>query len=165
MIGFLAISYTQNIGIKFLLTSIGVIMWSLGMVLVDLFLYYLGTGVMGGMLSAGVGAGIAAGPLAIVSWPAAVGTMLIASLVPTFLYLATPIAVATLMSGANAGAAAAWGGLSNMAQGAQHVTRGSTALQNMRIASSLRGSSGEKNDSKNSDSTGGKIERPPNPIV
>ena len=165
LIGFLAVSYTQNIGIKFLLASTGVIMWSLGMVLIDIFLYYLGGGkVMGGMLSAGIGAG-AAGVLAIVSWPAAIGTMVIAFLVPTFFYLATPIAVASLMSGANASTAAAWGGLSNMTQTSQHFSRGGEALQKMRMASSLRGSSGEKNDSKNPENTGGKIERPPNPIV
>jgi hypothetical protein len=162
MIGFLSISYTQNIGIKFLLKSLEVVMWSLGFVFADLFLNYLGSGILAGMLSAGIGAPLA-GVTAIVSWPAAVGTMLIAALVPTFFYLATPMAVSALMSGANAGAAAAWGGLSNIAQGAQHVTRGGAALKNMQMASGLRGPGNQPGTSTGS--TGGTIPRPPNPIA
>ncbi len=117
---------------------------------------------MAGMLSAGLGAG-AAGLATIVSWPAAIGTFLMAAFVPTFFYIATPMAVSALMSGANAGAAAAWGGLSNMAQGAQHVARGGQVLQKMHAASSLRGSGNQPGTS--TASTGGEISRPPNPIA
>ena len=163
MIGFIAISYTQSIGIRFITTSLSVMMWSLGFILVDLFSNYLGAEVFGGMMAAGVTAQVA-GALAIVSWPAAVGAMLIAALVPTFFYIATPMIVAKLLAGANAGVAAAWGGLSNMAQGAQHVTRGGVAIQQMQMASSLR-SAGNQTGAQNTAFIGGKIERPPNPIA
>ncbi len=152
MIGLLAVSYTQAIGIRFLMTSLCVVMWSLGFVFVDLFLSYLGTGVLTAMLGAGVGATIG-GILTVVGWPVAIGTMLVAALVPTFLYVATPMAITKLMAGANAGTAAAWAGLSNMATGAQHVSRST------QIASQLRSATSKTT------STEGSIPRPPNPIV
>ncbi len=153
MIGLLAVSYTQNIGIRFLMTSLCVVMWSLGFIFVDLFLSYLGTGVFAGSLASGVGA-LRAGMLTIIGWPAAIGTMLVAALVPTFLYAATPMAIAKLMEGANAGAAAAWGGLSNMGQAAQQISRGATAVQQMQQAAATK-----------KVVTEAKVERPPNPIV
>lgn len=153
MVGFLSISYTQSIGIRFLMTSLCVVMWSLGFIFVDLFLSYLGTGVLAGMLATGVGATVGS-VLTVVAWPAAIGTMLCAALVPTFLYIATPMAIGKLMAGANVGTAAAWGGLSNMATGTQHVSRGA------QLASSLRTAGIGK-----SASTDGSIPRPPNPIV
>jgi len=154
MISLLAITYTQSIGIRFLMTSLCVIMWSLGFILVDLFLSYLGPVLLGGIMGGIGGAPIAAGRLLIISWPAAVGTMLVAALVPTFLYIATPMAISKLMAGANAGTAAAWGGLSNMSQGAQYASRGA------QIASTLRTAATAKTGS-----TEGSIPRPSNPIV
>ncbi len=104
-------------------------------------------------MGTGVGATVG-GVLTIVSWPAAVGAMLIAALVPTFLYIATPLAIGKLMAGANGGTAAAWGGLSHMATGAQHVSRG------VQVASSLHAAATGKTAS-----TEGSVQRPPNPIV
>ncbi len=153
MIALLAISYTQAIGTRFLMTSLCVVMWSLGFILVDLFLSYLGPVLFSGMLGSIGGAPIAAGKL-LIGWPAAVGIMLVAALVPTFLYIATPMAIGKLMAGANAGTAAAWGALSNMSQGAQHASRGA------QIASTLRTAATAKTGS-----TEGSIPRPPNPIV
>lgn len=153
MLGLLAISYTQAIGIRFLMTSLCVVMWSVGFIFVDLFLSYLGPVLLGGMAGSGGGALVAAGKL-LISWPAAVGTMLVATLVPTFLYVATPMAIGKLMAGANAGTAAAWGGLSNMSQGAQHAARGAQIASQVRAAATAKTASTE-----------GNIPRPPNPIV
>ncbi len=77
------------------MTSLCVVMWSLGFILVDLFLSYLGPVLFSGMLGGGGGALVAAGKL-LISWPAAVGIMLVAALVPTFLYIATPMAIGKL---------------------------------------------------------------------
>ncbi|PWU10194.1 MAG: hypothetical protein C5B47_02525 [Verrucomicrobia bacterium] len=165
MIGLLALSYTQAIGVRFLMTSLCVVMWSLGFVFADLFLSYLGTSVFAGMLASGTGAlaGVAASAF---SWPAALGAMLVACLVPTFLYIATPMAIAKLMAGANAGTAMAWGGLSNMASGAQYASRGSEAIKGMQAMRAAKQATGkEASAEKASTSTGGTVERPPNPIA
>ena len=135
------------------MTSLCVVMWSLGFILADLFSSYLGTVMLSGMMAGGVTAGVA-GVLTVVSWPAAVGAMLIAALVPTFLYIATPMAIGKLMEGANAGTAAAWGALSHMSQGAQHASRGAQVASSLRAAATAKIPSSE-----------GSIPRPPNPIV
>ena len=136
LIGMLATSWTQAAGARFLMTSIIICMWQIGISLVDLILYavgqYIFTGaiVVGGSAGAGaIGAGTAAGiSLTTLALPAVVLAMAIAVFVPIALYLAVPIVMHAVMLGANpltsvlsAGAGVAAGGAAAMTAGTTNV--------------------------------------------
>jgi hypothetical protein len=109
LIGMLATSWTRSAGVRFLMTSLIICMWSIGIALVDLVLFGLGQYIFAAAIGAGAagalgavgtatGAGVALTTLAM---PALLLVMAIAAFVPIALYLAIPIIMHTVMMGAN----------------------------------------------------------------
>jgi hypothetical protein len=109
LIGMLATSWTRAAGVRFLMTSLIVCMWSIGIALVDLVLFGLGQYIFAAAIGAGaagaigaVGAGTAAGvSLTTLALPSLLLVMAIAAFVPIALYLAIPILMHVIMLGAN----------------------------------------------------------------
>jgi hypothetical protein len=109
LIGMLATSWTRSAGVRFLMTSLIVCMWSIGIALVDLVLFAIGQYVFAAALGAGaagaigtVGAGTAAGvTLTTLALPAVLLAVGLATFVPMALYLAIPIVMHSVMLGAN----------------------------------------------------------------
>ena len=109
LIGFLATSWTRSAGVRFLLTSLIVCMWSIGIALVDLVLFSLGQYIFSAAIGAGgvaaigaVGAGTAAGlTLTTLAMPALLLLMAVACCVPLALYLAIPLIMGSVFLGAN----------------------------------------------------------------
>jgi hypothetical protein len=109
LIGMLATSWTRSSGVRFLLTSLIVCLWSVGIALCDLVLFAVGQYIFAGALTAGgaagiaaIGAGTAAGlTLTTLAMPALLLAMAIACFVPLALYLAIPIVMYAVMMGAN----------------------------------------------------------------
>src|SRR6267142_1506012 len=109
LIGMLATSWTRSAGVRFLMTTLIICMWSIGIALVDLVLFSIGQYVFTAALGAGavgaigaVGAGAAAGvTLTTLALPSVLLVVGIAALVPIALYLAIPIIMHAVMMGAN----------------------------------------------------------------
>ena len=109
LIGMLATSWTRSAGVRFLMTSLIICMWSIGIALVDLVLFAIGQYIFTAALGAGavgaigaVGAGAAAGvTLTTLALPSVLLVVGIAALVPIALYLAIPIIMHAVMMGAN----------------------------------------------------------------
>jgi hypothetical protein len=109
LIGMLATSWTRSAGVRFLMTSLIICMWSIGIALVDLVLFGLGQYIFTAALGAGaagalgaVGTASAAGvTLSTLAMPSLLLVMAIAALVPIALYLSIPIIMHAVMMGAN----------------------------------------------------------------
>jgi hypothetical protein len=109
LIGMLATSWTRSAGVRFLMTSLIICMWSIGIALVDLVLFAIGQYVFAAALGAGaagaigtVGAGTAAGvTLTTLALPAVLLAVGLATFVPIALYLSIPIVMHSVMLGAN----------------------------------------------------------------
>jgi hypothetical protein len=109
LIGMLATSWTRSAGVRFLMTSLIVSMWSIGIALVDLVLFALGQYIFGAAIGAGgaaglaaVGAGTAAGmTITTLAMPTLLLVMAVACFVPIALYLSIPLIMYSVMMGAN----------------------------------------------------------------
>ena len=109
LIGMLATSWTRSAGVRFLMTSLIICMWSIGIARVDLVLFAIGQYVFAAALGAGaagaigtVGAGTAAGvTLTTLALPAVLLAVGLATFVPIALYLSIPIVMHSVMLGAN----------------------------------------------------------------
>jgi hypothetical protein len=109
LIGMLATSWTRSAGVRFLMTSLIICMWSIGIALVDLVLFAIGQYIFAAAIGAGtagalgaIGAGTAAGvTLTTLALPSVLLVVGIAALVPIALYLAIPIIMHAVMMGAN----------------------------------------------------------------
>ena len=130
LLGMLATSWTQGAGARFLMTSLIICMWKIGVGLVDLVLYALGQYIFAAAITAGggaglgaIGAGTAAGvSLTTLALPAVVLAMAVAAFVPIALYLAVPILMHAVMLGANplTAALSAGAGIAATAVGVSH---------------------------------------------
>lgn len=100
LLGFLATSFTRSIGINFLMTSLGVVMWHLGFAIVDLVLYHFSGQILAaaGLSAVASGTALAFG---LIGWPWALAGMLLVVIVSNALYLSVPIVVQALLKGAN----------------------------------------------------------------
>ena len=109
LLGMLATSWTQGAGARFLMTSLIICMWKIGVGLVDLVLFAVGQYIFVAAIGVGgaggvgaIGAGTAAGvSLTTLALPAVVLVMALAAFVPIALYLAVPIIMHAVMLGAN----------------------------------------------------------------
>ena len=108
LLGMLATSWTRSAGVRFLMTSGIIAMWSLGIALVDIVLYAVGNYIFGAAIGAGgaagigvLGAGTAAGvTLTTLAMPALLLVMAVACFVPIGLYLSIPLLMHAVMLGA-----------------------------------------------------------------
>ncbi len=124
LIGFLAFSYTRSIGINFLITSLTVILWNIGFVLVDTLLIILGNIVMPMM---GVGA---TGAAVVTAGPLFLSLCLVSAVLPIAMYCSVPIITGAIMRGTNiAGAAMAAYGIAH-----QTVSHGGAVAGGMAAA-------------------------------
>lgn len=151
LLGMLATSWTQAAGARFLMTSLIICMWQIGVNLVDLVLYAVGQYIFAGALAAGgaagvgaIGAGTAAGvSLTTLALPAVVLAMAVAAFVPIALYLAVPIVMHAVMLGANPLTSVLSGGAGIAASGAAAVTAGTTGVIGTTRAFAQLGGGGE----------------------
>jgi hypothetical protein len=151
LIGMLATSWTQAAGARFLMTTIIICMWQIGVSLVDLVLYAIGQYIFAGAIAVGggagagaIGAGTAAGiSLTTLALPAVVLAMAIAAFVPIALYLAVPIVMHAVMLGANPLTSVLSAGAGIAASGAAAVTAGTTSVIGTTRAVAQLGGSGE----------------------
>jgi hypothetical protein len=136
LLGMLATSWTQSAGARFLMTSLIVCMWQIGVSLVDLVLYAVGQYIFAGALAAGgaagagaIGTGTAAGvSLTTLALPAIVLAMSVAAFVPIGLYLAVPIVMHAVMLGANPLTSVLSAGAGVAASAAAAMTAGTTSV-------------------------------------
>src|SRR4029077_17467391 len=99
LIGMLATSWTRSAGVRFLMTSLIICMWTIGIAIVDLVLFGLGQYIFAAAIGTGAagavgafGTGAAAGiSLTTLALPSLVLVVAIAAFVPIALYLAIPI--------------------------------------------------------------------------
>ena len=151
LIGMLATSWTQAAGARFLMTTIIICMWQIGVSLVDLVLYAIGQYIFAGAIAVGggagagaIGAGTAAGiSLTTLALPAVVLAMAIAAFVPIALYLAVPIVMHAVMLGANPLTSVLSAGAGIAASGAAAVTAGTTSVIGTSRAFAQLGGGGE----------------------
>ena len=143
LIGMLGTSWTRSAGVRFIMTSFIICLWSIGTALVNILLYSTGQYIFGAALGAGATAGLgvigagAAGGLAIttMAMPALLLAMTIAALVPIALFLAVPIVLHVTMLGANpiTSALSAGAGIAATATG----IAGATAARSIGTAANL----------------------------
>ncbi|MES2309334.1 MAG: hypothetical protein V4507_10800 [Verrucomicrobiota bacterium] len=117
------IPYTRQIGITFLITSLGVCLWPIGTALADIFVAKIGTLVFASFGIAGA-AGIGVG---LISWPTILGAFLLMAVFMNVLYLSVPLGIARILSGASPAFAAA-GAAAFMAAQAVPLSRGMSQL-------------------------------------
>jgi hypothetical protein len=150
LLGMLATSWTQGAGARFLMTSLIICMWKIGVGLVDLVLYALGQYIFATAITAGggaglgaIGAGTAAGvSLTTLALPAVVLAMAVAAFVPIALYLAVPILMHAVMLGANPLTAALSAGAGIAATAVGITTAG--AARTIGTTAAFRGSRGSR---------------------
>jgi hypothetical protein len=133
------IPFTQQIGTNFLMTSLGVCLWPIGTALADLFVAKIGTlvftlmgiasagavGVVGPTAEAAAAAAEAGaiGTAASAAWPVIIGAFLVMAVFLNVLYLAVPLSIGKILSGASPAFAAA-GAVAFMAAQAVPLARG-----------------------------------------
>ena len=133
LIGMLATSWTRSAGVRFLMMSLIICMWQIGISLVDLVLFSLGQYIFAAAIGAGgaaaigaMGAGAAAGlTLTTLAMPALLLLMTVAALVPIALYLGIPLIMGSVFLGANPITAALSAGAGLAATGMATVTASS----------------------------------------
>ena len=159
LIGMLATSWTRSAGVRFLMTSLIICMWSIGIALVDLVLFGLGQYIFAAAIGAGaagaigaVGAGAAAGvTLTTLALPSLLLVVAIAAFVPIALYLAIPVIMHAVMLGANplTSSLSAGAGLAATAIGitGASAARGISTAAGMAYRGAGTGSSGSESQS------------------
>ncbi|MEZ5405227.1 MAG: hypothetical protein R3F23_03320 [Verrucomicrobiia bacterium] len=100
LLGFLATSYTKSIGINFLLTSLGVVLWHLGFAIVDVVLFNLSGPILAvsGLSAFAAGSALISGTI---GWPLALAGLLLIVIISNTMYLSVPFVVQALLRGAN----------------------------------------------------------------
>lgn len=99
LLGFLAWDLTRPMGIQFCFTTLGVLLWEVGVLIVDVLLLGLGEQFLEPTLKASATIGAAGVITGVLSWPLLLGAMVIAALMPAFLYLSVPFIMATVLRG------------------------------------------------------------------
>ena len=157
LIGMLATSWTRSAGVRFLMTSLIICMWTIGIAIVDLVLFGLGQYIFAAAIGTGAagaigafGTGAAAGiSLTTLALPSLVLVVAIAAFVPIALYLAIPIIMHAVMLGANpltsalsAGAGLAATAIGITAAGAARTMSTAVGMTAAGAASATSGSAG-----------------------
>ncbi len=136
LLGFLATPWTQSIGINFLITTLGVCMWHLGIALVDLLLNNIAQVIVpAAILSGGIAGAFTGGVGAL---PIIVGALAGLLLISTAMYLAVPLVIASVLKGGSPLTTAAMAGMQMAGTGA-----GLGAMIGSQIAARMGGGSGE----------------------
>ncbi|MDX2225609.1 MAG: hypothetical protein SFY92_00700 [Verrucomicrobiae bacterium] len=157
-LGFLALPWTKQIGINFILTSVGVALWALGVAVVDVIIYKLTADILQACgLTGAVNLGTANTVIqvATVGWALIAAGLLLGAIIVNAMYLSVPFVVAAIMRGAgpattalqagvqglgaaiglamaakSLGGAAAVGGAAGAVQGLGGAAQGAQALTN-----------------------------------
>ncbi len=120
LLGFLFFSPTQSFGIQFAVTSFTVILWYLGICLVDIVIVAISD-----MLFAPITAGgivqVAQNAIVVQNWLLFPFIMAFASIVTLFFYLSVPFVAGAIMKGASGTTSALAAGISNTLQAAGFV--------------------------------------------
>jgi len=130
---------TQSIGINFLMTSFGVCLWHLGMLLVDLIFDYFAktilavSGIAGGV-SGGAASVMAGSTVTITSWPIWAAALVMIAVVVNCFYLSVPAVISYLLKGANPVTAGATEGMKTGASFGSGAMQMGTALAGLSAA-------------------------------
>ncbi len=152
LLGFLAWDLTRPMAIQFCFTTIGILLWEVGVLIVDVLLLGLGENYLGPALGAGATISAAGVITGVLSWPLLLSAVVIAALTPAFLYLSIPFIIATVLRGGDPTGplllkamqmAATTTGGAMMPQLKGMAATGSSILNSLRGASTLSGLSGE----------------------
>jgi len=182
LLGFLFFSPTQSFGVHFGVTSFTVMLWYLGICLVDIVIVAISDTLFIPITSGGI-VQVAQNAIVVQNWLLFPFIMAFASIITVFFYLSVPFVAGAIMKGASGTSSALSAGISNSLQaagvvagagasvaGAAATFGGSAAAQaavasgkaaagaasaSSRIANDLGGSAAE--------STGGSVPAPPEP--
>ncbi len=99
LLGFLGWNLTRPMGIQFCLTTVGILLWEVGVLIVDVLLLSFGEEYLKPTLEAAATIGTAGAITGVASWPLLLSAMVIAALTPAFLYLSVPFIIATVLRG------------------------------------------------------------------
>jgi|GEM_PF-578226 len=99
LLGFLGWNLTRSMGIQFCFTTVGILLWEVGVLIVDVLLLSFGEEYLKPTLAAAATIGTAGAITGVVSWPLLLSAMVIAALIPAFLYLSVPFIIATVLRG------------------------------------------------------------------
>ncbi|PWU07034.1 MAG: hypothetical protein C5B47_06755 [Verrucomicrobia bacterium] len=99
LLGFLGWNLTRSMGIQFCFTTVGILLWEVGVLIVDVLLLSLGEKYLNPTLRAAATIGVAGAITGVASWPLLLSAMVIAALIPAFLYLSVPFIIATVLRG------------------------------------------------------------------
>ena len=117
LLGFLFFSYTQSFGVQFGVTSLTVLLWHVGICLVDIVIVALSDTLFYPITAGGI---VQAGATAIVvlNWLMFPLIMAFAAIVTVFFYLSVPFVAGVIMKGASATTAALGAGIQGSMQAA-----------------------------------------------
>lgn len=99
LLGFLGWNLTRAMGVQFCFTTLGILMWEIGVLIVDVLLLSFGENYLRPTLEAGAIVGAAGAVTGVLSWPLFLSAVVIAALIPAFLYLSVPFIIATVLRG------------------------------------------------------------------
>lgn len=158
LIGFLFLSYTQTFGVQFGITSLTVLLWWIGIALVDMVLYAVSEA-MYARFTFGAFNMSPDGGMVVESWPLVLLAISVFSVITFIFYLSVPFATAALMRGANGLSAAFTGGIGMAMTGAGLATVGLPMLARAG-AGAAGGQSAESSGGSGGDA-GGDLPLPP----
>lgn len=99
LLGFLGWNLTRSMGIQFCFTTVGILLWEVGVLIVDVLLLSFGEEYLKPTLAAAATIGTAGAITGVASWPLLLSAMVTAALIPAFLYLSVPFIIATVLRG------------------------------------------------------------------
>lgn len=120
LLGFLFFSPTQSFGIQFAVTSFTVILWYLGICLVDIVIVAISDLLFAPITAGGI-VQVAQNAIVVQNWLLFPFIMAFASIVTLFFYLSVPFVAGAIMKGASGTTSALAAGISNTLQAAGFV--------------------------------------------